>query len=141
MRSHLALLTILTALAGCSGASEPSAEATDYIKVQFKETGTPESCNFEQLSTIAKSAGLYMVDYKRAATGKGRFPGQLKFTGHDGIDYVRDETISGALDSGPCKSFDVVWRQPKCKSVERTTMTCPEIRFEGGETFRSISVD
>lgn len=145
MRSHFASVLAITALlnlAGCSApAAEASAQATDYLLVSLEETGAPESCEFKQTSTIAKSAGIYMLEFDRHASGKGKFFSQMKFTGHDGVDYVRDETASGVLSSGPCASYDIVWRKLKCKSVERGTMDCPEIRFAGGDIFRSITIE
>ncbi len=143
MRHAAILIPAFATLLGCSGpaASGPSPEATDHLTVNFTEIGTPESCEFKMYSTIAKSKDLYMYEYRRAATGKSKFPAQLQFTSHDGIDYARDTTESGVLMGAPCKSYDIVWQNPECKSNDRATIECPEVRFNGAEIFNSVTVE
>ena len=129
-------------LVGCNSQSqvtEPS--ATDHLLIKFTDVGTPESCRVEILSTIAKQVDIYMFEYDLYVNGQKKLLSQLQFSGHDGIDYVRDKTVSLVYENAPCNTDDIEWRNLECINNNRDDMACPDIVFEGDDLFKSLTVD
>jgi|GEM_PF-5609557 len=128
-------------LCGCNSQSQESGPtATDYLLVKYTAIGTPESCGVEILSTISNQVDLYMLDYDLYLNGQKKMLSQLQFSGHDGIDYIRDETVSLVYENAPCDSYDVEWRNLKCITDFRDEFECPEIKTEGAEIFKSHTI-
>lgn len=135
----LAFSTLLV-VACQSESQEGGLQATDYVRVQIAETGEPSSCFIEMTSSISKSSNLYMLNFDRYVNGQKQMLSQIKFTGHDQIDFVRDTTSSGVFKGAPCQTYDVSWRNLECEDTNRQAMDCPEIRFEANGVFASIEV-
>lgn len=142
MNKTVLMAASLAALASCSSQSqETKPAATDHLLVKYTDVGTPDSCRVEILSTISKEVDLYMLEYDLYLNGQKKMFSQLQFSGHDGIDYVRDETVSLVYEDAACGSYDVEWRKLECTNNNRDTFECPEIKFEGEELFKSMTVN
>lgn len=128
-------------LCGCnsqSQAAEPT--ATDHLLVKYTSIGTADSCQVEILSTISNQVDLYMLNYDLYLNGQKKMLSQLQFSGHDGIDYIRDETVSLVMEEASCDSFDIEWRKLECIANTRDEFECPEIKTEGTEIFKSHTI-
>lgn len=142
MKKMIAIMTGIAAMAACSSQSqEAKPSATDHLLVKITETGSPESCRIEQLSTITDDIDLYMIDFDRYVNGSKQMLSQMQFSGHDGIDYIRDISVLLTFEGAPCGSYDVEWRNLECININYDQIDCPEIKFEGDDIFNSISVE
>ena len=141
MKKTISIAICVAALCACSSQSQESGPtATDYLLVKLTETGSPESCRIEQLSTITDDLELYMVEFDRYINGQKQMFSQMQFTGHDGIDFVRDRSTLLTFEGAPCNTYAVEWRNLECINQNRDKIECPEVRFEGAEIFKSISI-
>ncbi|MEO1662925.1 MAG: hypothetical protein AAFR51_18195 [Pseudomonadota bacterium] len=128
-------------LCGCNSQSQESGpSATDHLLVKYTSIGTPESCRVEILSTISNQVDIYMLDYNLYLNGQKKMLSQLQFSGHDGIDYVRDKTVSLVMEEAPCDAYDIEWRDLKCITDFRDEFECPEIKTEGADIFKSHTI-
>ena len=142
MNKTVLMAASLAVLASCGSQSlEVNPSATDYLLVKYTDVGTPDSCKVEILSSISKGVDLYMMEYDLYLNGQKKMFNQMKFSGHDGIDYVRDKTISLVYEDATCGSYDIEWRKLECINNNRDNFDCPEIRFEGEDLFNSMTVD
>ena len=142
MKNTIIFLAAAAVTAACSSQSqEDTPKATDYLVVKFTETGSPDSCRVERLSTIRSDFDIYMIDFDRYLDGRKQMLSQLQFSGHDGIDYVRDRSVLLTYEGAPCDSYSIEWRNLECTNWNRDEIECPEIKFEGEEIFNSISIE
>ena len=140
MTRAIAVAVSCLVLASCSSQSQETSdlEATDYLRIQITESGEPDSCIIEMTSSIAKSSNLYMLNFDRYVNGQRQMLSQIKFSGHDQIDYVRSVSESGVFEGAPCNTYDVSWRNLECIDTNRDEVDCPEIRFEAEGVFGSL---
>lgn len=142
MNKPILIAAGLALLASCNSQSqEPKPTASDHLLVTYTDIGSPDSCRVEILSKISNKVDIYMMEYDLYLNGEKKMFSQLQFSGHDGIDYLRDKTISLLYQSAPCGSHDVEWRNLECINHNRDEFECPEIKFEGDDLFNSMSVD
>lgn len=140
MTRAIAFAASCLVLASCSSQSQETSdlEATDYLRIQISEIGEPDSCMIEMTSSIAQASNLYMLNFDRYVNGQKQMLSQIKFTGHDQIDYVRSISESGVFEGAPCNTYAVSWRNLECIDLDRNETACPEIRFEADGVFGSL---
>ena len=141
MNKPILMAACLAMLASCNSQSqEAEPTATDHLLVKYTDIGSPDSCRVEILSTISNKVDLYMLEYDLYLNGQKKMFSQMQFSGHDGIDYVRDKTVSLVYEDASCDSYDIEWRNLECINNNRDEFECPEIKFEGDDLFASMNV-
>lgn len=142
MKHTIIFMASAAVIAACSSQSQENPPpATDYLLVKFTVTGSPDSCRVERLSTIRNDFDIYMIDFDRYLDGRKQMMSQLQFSGHDVIDYVRDRSVLLTYEGAPCDTYSIEWRNLECINWNRDEIECPEIKFEGEEIFKSISIE
>ena len=142
--SAIALTTIACGnvgakMEGAETVSDANVMPTSHLSVNITETGDANSCLIDTYISIDKDANLYMIEYDKVINGiESRVPGQIQFSSHDGLDVSRERGGSGIYEEAPCNTFDVVWQNFECKSNDRKIVPCPEVKFFGPHSFKSI---